>query len=73
MNIIRNLAYNKAFDFILRNLLYLFYKRNFLTGKYFEEKRIGFLWCIRSLPNIIGMHRQKVYCPVHPQCNIWGE
>lgn len=72
MSLIRKIIYGKPSGIILKKFLSLFYKEEYLNGKYFDEKRMGFWWCIRSLPHIISMHRQGVYWPVNPQCNILG-
>ena len=72
MSLIRKIIYGKPSGIILKKFLSLFYKEEYLNGKYFDEKRMGFWWCIRSLPHIISMHRQEVYWPVNPQCNILG-
>lgn len=72
MNCIRKIAYSRQCAIILKKLLSPFYKIEYLSGKYFDEKRMGFWWAIRSLPHIVGMHRQGVYWPVNPQCNILG-
>lgn len=69
---LRKIFYSGLINKILKLFLSLFYKPEYLKGKYYDEKRMGFWWAIRSLPHIVGMHRQGVYWPVNPQCNILG-
>ena len=72
MSVVRKIIYGKVSGIVLKSVLSLVYKKEYLNGKYFDEKRMGFWWGIRSFPYIIGMHRQGVYWPVSHQCNIIG-
>lgn len=72
VEMVRKILYSNAASNILKGILSIFYKPQYLCGRYFDEKRMGFWWAIRSLPHIIGMHRQNVYWPVNPACNILG-
>lgn len=72
MSVIRKIVYGKPCGLVLKNFLSLFYGKQYLSGKYFDEKRMGYWWCIRSLPHIFSMHRQQVFWPVNPQCSILG-
>lgn len=72
ITMLKKIFYSKVISNILKKILTFFYKKEYLEGKYFDEKRMGFWWCIRSIPHIIGMHRQKVYWPINPQTSILG-
>lgn len=72
MSLIKKIIYTKLCSIFLKKVLSIFYKKEYLTGKYFDEKRMGFWWCIRSIPYILKMRRQKVYWPVSPSVNILG-
>lgn len=72
MSLIRKIMYSKPIGYMLKKILSLFYKKEYLNGKYFDEKRMGFWWCIRSLPHILSMHRQNINWPVNPHCNVLG-
>lgn len=61
MSLMKKIIYGKPCGIILKSFLSMFYRKEYLNGKYFDEKRIGFWWCIRSLPHIVSMHRQDVY------------
>lgn len=72
MSFLRKVIYTKTFSIILKKILSLFYKKEYLSGRYFDEKRMGFWWCVRSLPHIYKMYRQKVYWPVSTSVTILG-
>ena len=42
MSLIRKIIYGKPSGIILKKFLSLFYKEEYLNGKYFDEKRMGF-------------------------------
>ncbi len=72
MKLKEKLIYNELVSYILKLILSLVYDKKFLTGKYFDENRIGFWWAIRSLPYFISMCKQKVYWPVNHLSTILG-
>ncbi|MEH7886348.1 acyltransferase [Bacillus sp. JJ1609] len=55
---LKSLFYSKHMLWCCRLFFSLFYKQEYLKGKYFEEKRMGWLWAFLGLPSkILGKHR----------------
>jgi acetyltransferase-like isoleucine patch superfamily enzyme len=61
---IRRLFYSRLTLWCLNHFFSLFYKKEFLQGKFFEEKRMGWLWAFQSLPGRIWGRNRKIPFPV---------
>ena len=72
MNLIKIIIYNKYVGKVLKFALQTFYKNEYLCGYYFDEKRIGYWWGIRSILYSFALRRQNCYWPVNPNTNILG-
>ena len=70
---IRKLIYSKFFTELMRRFFSLFYDKRYLTGKFFDEKRMGFVWCLRSLPRVATLRRQGIYFPVGRNTLVGGD
>lgn len=57
---------------ILRAFFSLFYRKQYLTGKYFDEKSMGWLWAWRGLRGKLWGENRKVPWPVHPRTIVQG-
>lgn len=68
----RRLLYSPIVTRPIRFFCHLFYPSKYLTGKFFEEKRMGYVWAIRSIPRLFALHRQKVYWPVARNTSVLG-
>ena len=60
----RKLLYSRLVTAMLHGLFSLFYSKEYLAGKFFEEKRIGYLWCLQGLFRIPLLRRTGVTWPV---------
>ncbi len=55
---------NRLFITVSQCILSLFYKKSYLTGKYFDEKRNGYVWAWRGIFRSIWNRRKKIYWPI---------
>ena len=51
---LKKLFYSRPITAMLHLFCRLFYPQKYLTGRYFTEKRAGYLWAIRSIPRRIA-------------------
>lgn len=49
---------------ILKSFFAIFFHKKYLIGKHFETSKIGFVWCIKSLPYLFKLRRKKIFFPV---------
>jgi len=57
MSVIRKIAYSNAVSKFVKGICSLFFDKKYLTGKFFEEKRMGYIWCIQSIFRILKLRR----------------
>jgi len=67
---LKKLLYNKIvkkyFIFFNRTLLGLFYNKKYLTGYYFEEKIMGWLWAWKAIPfKLVGINSKVPWPTTH--------
>lgn len=67
---IRRLLYSKVVKYLLTLFFCIFYDRKYLRGYYFETKRMGYYWCVRSLINRLFGDNRKIPWPVNPRTII---
>lgn len=60
----KRLFYTKTFILINKNILSLFYDPQYLEGKYFYEKRMGWLWAWKGIRNKLLGGNKKIPWPV---------
>lgn len=58
--------------FILRCFFSVFYQQQYLHGKYFDVKCMGWYWALRSLKGRMFGENRKVPWPVHPRTIVNG-
>lgn len=58
---------NKILVFFLRSFFSLFYSKQYLKGRYFEEKKMGWYWCFIGLPSRLWGANRKIPWPVNPR------
>lgn len=61
----KNLLYSKIVKQAARLFFSLFYEKKYLSGYYFDVKRMGWFWAWRGLRGRFGINRKVPY-PVHP-------
>ena len=69
---LRKILYSKIVLLLLRSFCSIFYDSKYLTGKFFEEHRMGFWWAIRAIPRSFYKKRLSVRWPVGRNTNIIG-
>ncbi|MBI5995332.1 acyltransferase [Clostridium perfringens] len=62
--LIRKLVYSKCITQLMVIFFSIFYDKSYIKGKFFEEKRAGFLWCLQSIPRLRKLHIQNIKFPV---------
>lgn len=72
MTVIRKIVSSKAVNCVLRCFFSLFYNKKYLTGRYFNEKIMGWFWAARSLKGRMFGENKKVPWPVHPRTIVSG-
>lgn len=60
----RKFIYSKFFIFINKSILSLFYDSKYLSGKFFDEKRMGWLWAWRGIRNRFFGVNKKIPWPI---------
>ena len=61
---LKKIAYYRPVTLVLKTILSLFFDRKYLTGKFFEQKRMGYVWCLKSLSRYSQLKRQHIKFPV---------
>lgn len=61
------ILYSRFLKVLLRCFFSLFYDKKYLKGYFFDQKRLGWYWCFRSLPNRLCGDNRNVKFPVHPR------
>lgn len=69
---IRRILYSPVVTFVLHSFCRLFYSDLYLSGKFFQEKRMGYCWAIKSIPRLYSLRRRGVKFPVGKYTNILG-
>lgn len=72
MMIVRRLLYSRIVTSLVRGVCRLFYSPEYLSGKFFNEKRMGYFWAINSIPRLSHLHKQKVFWPVGRYTSVLG-
>lgn len=68
----RKIARLKIVRMFLRLFFSIFYKKEYLVGKYFDEKSMGWLWAWRGIHVRLFGENRKVPWPVHPRTIVSG-
>lgn len=71
-HMIRRIVYSPFFSYIMKAFCRLFYPSCYLSGKFFDNKRIGYFWALKSIPNIRTLRKQNVYWPVGCHTTVLG-
>lgn len=69
---LRKLVSLTPIRWVLRTFFSLFYKKEYLTGIYFDRKSMGWLWAFRSLKSRMFGENRKTPWPVHPRTIVNG-
>lgn len=70
MRLVKKIIHSKFFSSVNRAILSLFYKKEFLHGKYFDESRFGFVWCWRGIGRSFKMRSRGIRFPVGKNTRI---
>ena len=70
MSAIRRFIYSKPVTGLLKGILSVFYKKQYLEGKFFEDKRMGYWWAISGIFRRIRNRRQGVDWPIGKNVSI---
>ena len=68
----RKIAYSKFATRLLTAFCGIFYDKKYLAGKFFETKRIGFVWCLASLARLPVMRCQHIWFPIGKNTSVLG-
>lgn len=64
MNLIKKFLYSKPTLWLCRTFFSMFYDNTYLRGKFFEEKRMGWIWALKGIPGKILGNSKRVPWPV---------
>jgi len=64
---LKKILYSEVLKIFLRFFFSFLYSKEFLTGYYFDQKRLGWYWCFRSIPSRLWGDNRKIKFPVHPR------
>ena len=70
MNTIKKIIHTRFFSAINRAVLSLFYKKDFLRGKYFDESRFGFVWAWKGIFRSFKLRFRGIRFPVGKNTRI---
>lgn len=70
MRLVKKIIRSKIFSCVNRAILSLFYKKEFLHGKYFDESRFGFVWCWRGIGRSFKLRSRGIRFPVGKNTRI---
>lgn len=62
---LKRIYYNETVKILLRFILGFFYEKKYLTGRYFDEKRMGWIWAIKGINSKIFGDNRKIPWPVN--------
>lgn len=69
----KKILYSKIIKFFLKVCLLPFYKPRYLKGKYFDEKRMGWLWAIKFVPHrIFSLPKSTPPWPINSRTVVTG-
>ena len=60
----KKIVYSPAFSAIAKGFFSLFYDRRYLTGKFFDDQKFGFMWAWRGLPRALRNRRHGIGYPI---------
>lgn len=60
----KKIVYSSAFSVINKGILSLFYDKKYLTGKFFDDQKYGFVWAWRGLRRARKNRRRGIRFPV---------
>ena len=72
LKLIRKIAYSKPIKKVMKEFCGIFYDKQYLSGKFFEEKRMGFIWCFSALTRLPYMRRQNIHFPIGKNTSVLG-
>lgn len=61
---LKKVIYSKHMLIICRVFFGMFYKKEYLTGKYYEKKRLGWMWALRGIQGRVFGRNRKIPWPV---------
>lgn len=70
IKIIKKIAYCPPVNGIFQLIFSLVYGKQYLSGKYFNEFKIGYWWCLRGIGRRIALSRQDVKWPCGKRTDI---
>lgn len=69
-SIARRIVYSSFFHDANKIFLSLFYDKKYLSGKFFDEQRYGFVWAWRGILRSFSLRRRGIRWPVGKSCRI---
>ena len=69
---LRKIAYSKAVTTGMKAFCSLFFDKAYLQGKFFDEKRMGYIWCLKCIPRLSSLRRQGIKFPVGRNTLVLG-
>lgn len=69
---LRKFLYSKLTTIPIKAFCSLFYSKKYLSGKLFEEHRMGYWWALRCIPRSFNARRKGIRFPFGKNTNILG-
>lgn len=70
MSILRSIVYSKVFSVINKGLLSIFYDKKYLSGKFYDEQRYGFVWAWKGILRSFSYKKRGITWPVGKNVRI---
>lgn len=68
--IIRKIVYTDLFKFINKIILSFFFESRYLSGRYFDEERYGYVWAWKCIFRSFILRRRGIRWPIHELCRL---
>lgn len=68
--LVRTVVYSRLFSIVNKFFLSLFYDKSYLTGKFFDDQRYGFVWAWKGILRSIFRRRHGVRWPIAKCCRM---
>lgn len=62
---IKKLLYSQFVLYMCKTFFSLIYEKKYLSGKYFDQKRMGWLWAFKAMPGRVVGKNRKIPWPVN--------
>lgn len=67
---VKTIVYSKCFSIFNKAILSLFYDKKYLSGKFFDEQRYGFVWAWKCIFRSFSLRKRGIRWPISSNCRL---